>query len=364
MTELGPPAALVADAHRPNSVAGIRALGRAGVRVVALGRSRLAAGRWSRFAAARERGEPADAAARVGPAVVYPGEETTIDALLARPPDAPVELPWPPRSLAPLRTKRELPALAAASGLAAPATLFDGAAGELARARVSLPAVVKPARAVGALLSARAVESGDELGALVDELPPDEPVIAQEPVRGRLGSLALVLDRDGTVVARFQEEALRTWPAAAGSFAATVSVAPDEELVARAAAMLSAAGFWGLAQLDLVQRGDETVLLDVNPRFYFCMPLALACGVNLPAAWHAVVEGRPAGSPRPYPAGVGYRWLVGDLYAARHGHAGRLRRAGPRPRARAMWAADDPLASALLTAAELTLPVRRRLRRR
>jgi hypothetical protein len=29
-----------------------------------------------------------------------------------------------------------------------------------------------------------------------------------------------------------------------------------------------------------------------------------------------------------------------------------------------MWAADDPLASALLTAAELTLPVRRRLRRR
>jgi predicted ATP-grasp superfamily ATP-dependent carboligase len=356
--------ALVADAHHPNSVAGIRALGRAGVRVVALGPERLSAGRWSRFAAGRERGDLAAAAARRGPVVVYPGHEPTIDELLVLRAEPGVVLPWNPDSLAALRTKRALPALAAGHGLAPPATLFDGTAAELPAADPSLPAVVKPAAGVGELPTARVVRSRSELLELAAGLPPDEPVLAQELVRGRLLSLALVLDRDGRVVARFQEEATRTWPLDAGSFAATVSVEPDEGLVDAAGAMLARAGYWGLAQLDLVRAGSATQLLDVNPRFYFCMPLALACGVNLPAAWHAVVEGRPSGSPGAYPTGVRYRWLAGDLYAARHGHPARLFRPGPRAAAHTMWAADDPLGSALLALETVTRPARRRLWRR
>jgi hypothetical protein len=313
--------ALVADAHHPNAVAGIRALGRAGVRVVALGPERLSAGRWSRFAAGRERGELAAAVARRGPVVVYPADELTIDALLALTADPGAVLPWDPAALPALRPKRALPALAAQHGLAAPVTLFDGTAAELALADLPLPVVVKPAAGVGELPTAR-------------------------------------------VVARFQEEATRTWPPAAGSFAATVSVEPDEGLVAAAGAMLAQAGYWGLAQLDLVRAGSATLLLDVNPRFYLCMPLALACGVNLAAAWHAVVEGQPAGSPGAYPTGVRYRWLAGDLYAARHGHPARLLRPGPRAAAHAIWAADDPLGSALLALDTATWPARRRLPRR
>jgi predicted ATP-grasp superfamily ATP-dependent carboligase len=142
-----------------------------------------------------------------------------------------------------------------------------------------------------------------------------------------------------------------------------VSVEPDERLVEAARSMLADAGYWGLAQLDLVETGHGTLLLDVNPRFYFCMPLALRCGVNLPAAWHAVVDGRDAGPPSAYAAGLRYRWLEGDLYAARHGHLGRLR-PGPRAHAHTMWAADDPLPSALLALEAVTRPARRRLAER
>jgi predicted ATP-grasp superfamily ATP-dependent carboligase len=354
--------ALVADAHHPNSVAGIRALGRAGVRVIALGPEHLSAGRWSRFAAGRERGDLAAAAARRGPVVVYPGEEPTVDSLLGLAAAPGIVLPWNPGSLAPLRAKRALPALAAAHGLGAPATLFDGPAAELPRAELPLPVVVKPAEPMGEPPTARVLRSRSELLALAAALPPGEPVLAQELVRGQLLSLALVLDRDGRVVARFQEEASRTWPREAGSFVATVSVEPDERLVATAGAMLAGAGYWGLAQLDLVRTGGATVLLDVNPRFYLCMPLALACGVNLPAAWHAVVEGRPAGSPSAYPTGVGYRWLEGDLYAARHGQPRWLLRPGSRAAAHAIWAADDPVGSALLALGSALRPIRRRLR--
>jgi predicted ATP-grasp superfamily ATP-dependent carboligase len=351
-------AALVLDAHLPNAVAGLRALGRAGVRV-AVGRAGLlAAGRWSRYAA---RGRAA------GPCVAYPGQETTIDALLAGDVGEPAaELPWDPASLAALRDKRGLGALAEPHGLGAPATLFDGRAGDLTAAGLEPPVVVKPVRATGVLRTARVVASRAALAKLAAELPPDEAVLAQKPVvggaDGRLGSLALVLDRAGAVVGRFQEEVLRTWPREAGSFAASVSVAPDDELVERVAAMLRGAGYWGLAQVDLVRRGGETLILDVNPRFYACMPLALACGVNLPAAWHAVVEGRPAATPARYPPGLRYRWLEGDVYAARHGSLRTLLRPGGRSQAGAFWARDDPLPALLLAGEAATFPLRRRLR--
>src|SRR5207253_1848290 len=84
------------------------------------------------------------------------------------------------------------------------------------------------------------------------------------------------------------------------------------------------------------RRERAALLLDVNPRFYACMPLALRCGVNLPATWHAVVEGRVPGPPTAYPAGRRFRWLEGDLYAARHGHPMALLRGG-RAQTGAMW---------------------------
>src|SRR5205085_1852769 len=230
--------------------------------------------------------EPRDEVApRRGPIVVYPGREATIDALLALRPrlGGGVVLPYPdPDAVRALRDKRGLAELASGCGLPTPATLFEGPAAELATAGIELPALVKPSAAVSALPTARAVASRRELAALAAELPATERVLAQERIAGRLLSLALVLDREGRVAGRFQEEVLRTWPRDAGSFAATVSAPVDRELEERAVALLRGTGYWGLAQLDLVRRDRETLVLDLNPRFYACMPLALRCGVNLP----------------------------------------------------------------------------------
>lgn len=70
--------------------------------------------------------------------------------------------------------------------------------------------------------------------------------------------------------------------------------------------------------------------------------------MNLPAVWHAVATGEPAPAPAPYRVGVTYRWLEADLIAALRGEPRRLFGRAPRPRAGAMWAGDDPVASALL----------------
>jgi len=371
--------ALVTDAGSRGTLSGIRALGRAGLRVVALASAPLAAGLWSRFAAARELGpdparDPVGFAERIaavatekGPLVVYPGSEVAIDALL----DAPTELPRhahlpyaDAEAVNLLRDKRRLMDLAAEASLRVPCELAEGTVAEFLVAPPSLPCVIKSARPGVALPSGRAVTSRHELRELLQRLPPQERLLAQERLQGALMSVAIVVARDGGVVARLQSLASRTWPPDGGPSAFAMSVAPDEELIDRCARLLHRAGYWGLAQLQFVADGGEPALIDFNPRFYGSMPLAIACGVNLPAAWHAVALDQARPSPGPYLIGVTYRWLEADLTAARHGNVKLALRRAPAPRAGAMWAADDPLPALLLSGDVLGARIRQRLARR
>jgi predicted ATP-grasp superfamily ATP-dependent carboligase len=368
--------ALVTDAHIHSAVWGIRGLGRRGLRVVALGPDRGAPGLWSRYAAGRAIGPDAEADApgfaravarvveRHGPLVVYPSQEESIDALLEveLPPQA--VLPFPERgSLAAVREKPALAERARAAGLATPTTVFLGAARELRTVSLPGPCIVKPVRK-SALPIARLVSSEDELREVAAQVPEEEPLLVQRRAPGPLMALSLVLGRDGSLAARFQQEARRTWPPEAGPSSLAVSVAPDERLAEAVARVLAEAGFWGLVQIQFIRSEDRPVLIDANPRFYGSLPLALASGVNLPAIWHAVtVDGDAPASPEPYRVGVSYRSLESDLMAALHGAPGLLLRGVPRPRTGAMWAADDRRAGALLGARAAAAWLRRQAAR-
>ena len=372
------PKALVTDIHLRASVAGARGLGRAGHEVLGLGGRWSAGGLWSRHVSGRavDRRAETDAdalhraierlVARHGPLVVYPGQESTIDALLARAPlPGGAVLPYPGiEGLRAIRDKRRLAELADAAGLGHPETVAEAAAGELRGARLRYPSVVKPVAAGGTLATTRPVESQEQLEAVLAGLPDDEPLLVQERVSGPLAAVGLVVDSEGRVTARFQQVAERTWPADAGVSVIAVSVAPDEQLVARAADLLRSAGYSGFAQLQFVQGPEGPALIDVNPRFYGSLPLALACGANLPAAWHALVTGGEAHEPGDYRVGVTYRWLEGDVLAAFYGSPGRLFKRARRPRAAAVWSARDPIPSTLLAVDAVAIKLGRRLPRR
>jgi predicted ATP-grasp superfamily ATP-dependent carboligase len=369
--------ALVTDVHVRSGVAGLRALGRAGIEVVALGPRRSAAGLWSRHGTAQAVGpdvsvDPDGFAAAVareaerhGPVVVYPGQEASIDPVVeAASRTTAALLPYSGGAeLRALRAKSILPALADEAGLTAPRTLIETAPAELDGRRLPMPCVVKRTR-LGGQARARVVSSHAELRAVLGALPPDERVLIQQRVSGPLIGLAIVVDRGGGVVARLQQVALRTWPSEAGGSSLAVSTAPDDTLTQRAARLLAGVGYWGLAQLQFIETDRGHALIDVNTRFYGSMPLALACGVNLAAAWHAVAVGSPCpAAPPGYRAGVSYRSLRHELAAAARGSPRLLLRRAPRPTSSALWARDDPLASALLAAQAVSTPLRRRLRR-
>ncbi len=370
--------ALVTDVDGRTAVAGLRALGRCGLEVMAQARTRAAAGLWSRYAAGRVTGpspvtDPAGFVATVsrvardhGPLVVYAPLEEGLEALLAAAGELPPQVVLPyedPKAVQALRDKRALAALAAGAGLAAPSTLAEGTPSELLEVPIATPCVLKAAYPERGLNFTLVVETRDELLRVLRDLPDNEPLLVQERARGRLVGLTLVTAPDGRLLSWFQQESRRTWPPQAGGSTLAVSVAPDTELVSRSAGLLRDAGYWGLAQLQFLETRQGLGVIDVNPRFYGSMPLALAAGVNPAAAWHAAIVGDSLPAPVPYRIGVAYRWLEGELTAAMRGSPRLLLERYPRPRAGAMWSPEDPVPSAILGARAAGLRVRKRLPR-
>ena len=368
--------ALVTDAQSRAAVAGVRALGRAGLRVLALGADRGAPALWSRHATRRALGPRstgdgfveriAELADELGPFVVHPGQEEALTPLAGRAgvlPDGAVPAFSTPGAVLTLRDKRQLPVLAERAGLRTPATLAAGPAGEVLSDPSVGACVVKSPGLSAALPLVQLVDDQAELEATLAALPPGEPVVLQERLDPALHAISVVVDPTGRLVGRFQQASRRTWPVRAGASSFAVSVPPDAETVSVVVRLLAGTGFSGLAQVQFLLGRDGPAVIDVNPRFYGSLPLALAAGVNLPAIAQAAALGHALPDPPPYRVGTSYRWLEGDVLAALKGSRAHLRPGGSRPRAGAMWASDDPVPACLLAAHAVWTPLSVPLRR-
>jgi len=114
---------------------------------------------------------------------------------------------------------------------------------------------------------------------------------------------------DGRYLALCHQEYVRLWPPRAGVASAAVTTRGDPALEERVLRLLG--DHRGVFQVQLLGR----YVLDVNPRVYGSMPLAIGAGANLPLlAVEAAAGLVPDGVVRARP-GVRYRWLEGD---ARH----------------------------------------------
>lgn len=82
-----------------------------------------------------------------------------------------------------------------------------------------------------------------------------EPVL-QTPVRSRLGALIGIF-HDGRLHGRVQQTTTRLWPTPNGVSARAMTVPVDEELVARAEALLQDLGWWGLVELQFLTGEDR-----------------------------------------------------------------------------------------------------------
>jgi predicted ATP-grasp superfamily ATP-dependent carboligase len=207
--------------------------------------------------------------------------------------------------------KAVLPRLAATAGLRVPPTREFACAADLLDAALDLeyPVVVKATVKTQPSEVARRVDSARDLPATLRAL--SGPVVVQPFAVGAMRAVCGVVG-DGRLLAAVHQRYVRIWPPGCGTASAAVTTGPDHELESRLPLLL--AGHTGVFQVQLI--GDQVI--DINPRVYGSLPLAVAAGANLPAIACRAAAGRHDSTVVRGRPGVRYRWLEGDVRRVLH----------------------------------------------
>jgi predicted ATP-grasp superfamily ATP-dependent carboligase len=312
------------------SLAAVRALGEAGVRVVAAEWTPLAASLFSRYASRAWMPRPSEneevLAERIGILcfkrdldVILPMEESTLLVLKRNAHRLPrtVQIPFPEIPLLErARDKGRILDLARALGIPVPRTVFTGEDVDLP-ADFPLPAVVKPRVSSGAV-GIRYVDTREDLLSAVEEVGfayPDPLVQERLPSEGEGIGVSVLMGEDEKVHALFTHRRLREFPVAGG--ASTLRESAREPDAEEAAINLLTALRWrGVAMVEFKRdaRDGSCKLMEVNGRFWGSLALAVRAGVNFPLLLVRLARGETLGPPPEYRTGIRARWfLPGDL---------------------------------------------------
>jgi len=339
------PRALVTDGEHRAVLATCRGLRRAGYAVTVSSAKRVAMAAWSR--ATERRITLPDA--RLFPEqfvealvervrsrswdVLVPGTEASLLPISAARDELEphVALGLPPHAVV-LRSldKHVLQQAATEVGLAPPTSIAckDRSEAVAAAEELGFPLIVKPARSFQAVSDAPdsaleqrgpvfVREHGELDTALrlvsmpltVQRFVPDARIVSCAGVR--------LPDRlAGFTVARY----VRTWRPGVGSAAFARTSEPPDGLRARIEEILARIGWEGIFELELFDEGDGRLeAVDLNPRPFGWLSLAIGAGANLPAIWCDHVLGRSTAGEADAAPGYSYRWEEGELkYVVRH----------------------------------------------
>lgn len=172
---------------------------------------------------------------------------------------------------------------------------------EKALGDLTWPAIAKPVVRRAGDPPAREMGCRADVAAILTE----RPLLLQPRYDGELTAVSGVV-HDGVLRAAVAQRSLRLWPRRAGTTSWGVTVDLDPRRLEALSSVVR--DHEGVFQAQFV----GPYLIDVNPRVYGSLPLAVAAGANLPAIYCSVLQGHavPWTAGRP---GVRYRWVEGDV---------------------------------------------------
>jgi predicted ATP-grasp superfamily ATP-dependent carboligase len=262
-----------------------------------------------------------EAARECGAAVVLAGNDLPLKALAGRDGDFPpgTVLSAPAREVVERTTdKAVLATLAGEAGLQAPPTVeLSHADLGACREGLTFPAVAKPAStAVGErdrtwlAPPARLVE---DVSALEQLLATSPRWLVQPYVEGVLTAVAGVVC-DGKLACSVHQAALRVYPPRVGVSAYAETIPADPALDSALTEILRRLGWSGIFQFQLIRDGRAAHVIDLNPRPYGSIALAIGAGANLPTIWVDCLLGREPSSGA-YRTGTYFRAELRDTRA-------------------------------------------------
>jgi predicted ATP-grasp superfamily ATP-dependent carboligase len=264
----------------------------------------------------------AASAAALGAAAVLPGSEDAMLALAGMPsPSAGAVIAVPqPTLVERVLDKEHVIQLAAAASLSPPATTTLLPDELRSTSHVfKYPIVLKPPRTKALDETGRLVRrhvsvvcAEKDLPAALAGLAP-QPILVQPFIRGMLGAICGVA-YEGDIVCSSHQVAERIWPANCGISSYAVTVPKDERRERRVQRLLELLGWTGIFQVQFIHTTSGAHFLELNPRIYGSLALAVSAGVNLPAVWADLVLGHPVRTSS-YRIGSRYRAEGNDLRA-------------------------------------------------
>lgn len=318
---------LVTDGQQRKALAAVRSLGRAGYRPQVAEDMWLATTFFSRFAAGRAvypspisrpdafSGWLTAFVRDRGVDVLLAMDDATLAAAVASPPPCAGLLPSR-MAFDLFRDKAATLRLAEETGVPVPAwVVADGIIDDALRQAQMLgyPVVLKPRVSSGGRGLALAPNRAALEVALAAHVGPP-PLLQAWVGWGAQYDVGLLYDRDGRRIAAFVQRELRHYPVTGGPSTVQESVkAPD--LVRLADRLLTAVGWVGPAEVEF-RMDQEGVprLMEVNPRYWASLALAVQCGVDFPRLHAALALGRSVEPIGAYDLGRRCQWLLpGDL---------------------------------------------------
>jgi len=183
------------------------------------------------------------------------------------------------------------------------------------------PVVIKPSRSVVGSDSGRRklgvsyAGSPEALRVVIDNLGVEAgPILVQSRIEGP-GLGVFLLRWGGEIVASFAHRRIREKPPSGGVSVCCESVALSPELLARSVSLLEALDWSGVAMVEFKHdiRTGRDYLMEINPRFWGSLQLAIDAGVDFPWYLVEVALGRRIETVDRWRIGARSRWCWGDV---------------------------------------------------
>lgn len=325
---------LLTDGHWRKTLAAVRALGAHGVRVTVGESTRLATATFSRYCYRRIvypsplfspsefvtfiKGE----LSRRSYQMLLPMEDETV-ALFSKHRSELSKLTYLPvpsyEKLRFAQNKENVLKLAEKKGIPIPKTYFIQHSSMLNDLKDELPypVVIKPKNSAGAV-GVSYPRNPEELMrqyAIIHRRFPYPLIQELIPRHGTGYGASFLMDEKGHVKASFVHKRLREYPVTGGASTLRESVRQDDVLQ-MAHTLLKSLDWFGVAMVEFKMdpRDNTPKLMEINPRFWGSLYLAVIAGVNFPYLLYRMSRGEEIAPVEHYPIGKKCRWLLpGDM---------------------------------------------------
>ncbi|OQB78935.1 MAG: carbamoyl phosphate synthase-like protein [Bacteroidetes bacterium ADurb.Bin123] len=136
-----------------------------------------------------------------------------------------------------------------------------------------------------------------------------EPIIQEYINKKGYSTACILLDDNSEEVASFTYRRIKEYPINGGPTVVGISC-DDQEIKKMAISLLKANKWKGVAEVEfIIDQFNKPMLLEVNPRFWMPLNLAIKSGVDFPYLLYRLANGEKVNKSDKYKIGMKYRWV-------------------------------------------------------